>query len=287
MNNTARYLVFSKAWLIVSVFLMLTFSSFVNADHAVEPVSPSIINVCDDMSEWPPYTYWERVNGKVNKNKLTGAMIDLLDEISVLTGFKFHVEMRPWKRCLLEVDKFSTSKRFEMFINGTFNSDRAEKYFLTAPIYFNRPGVWYSKKRFPDGFTIKTFEQLKNYKLCGVQGYNYERYKILDPNQIDTGATTVDNALRKVEVGRCDLLLESAAIPYGFQAIGQNFIPEGVAYTPITESPETGFHVFIAKSSPRAYELLAKINQAIVILNSEGVIDDIMKSYLPTCGRHC
>ncbi|CAH0539520.1 substrate-binding periplasmic protein [Vibrio marisflavi] len=245
------------------------------------------VNVCDDIAEWPPYTYWERVDGQVNKQKLTGAMVDVLTAITKITDIEFDVSLYPWKRCLLEVDKFGSNHKFEMFMDGTFNKERAEKYYLTAPIYFNRAGVWYSTDRFPEGLSLQTFDDIKKYNLCGILGYNYDRYQILDPSNIDTRAVNLDQAMKKVSAGRCDLLLESAAIPYGFQAIGKSLIPDNVKYTPIADSPAAGFHIFIAKTSPRAYELVTKINQAVIILGANGTIEKIMRSYLPTCGRNC
>jgi ABC-type amino acid transport substrate-binding protein len=41
------------------------------------------------------------------------------------------------------------------------------------------------------------------------------------------------------------------------------------------------YHMFIAKTSPRAYELVAKINQALLILQHNGVSKRIFEKYLP------
>jgi len=259
----------------------------VGYSHTSSSKTVTKVNVCDDVAEWPPYTYWEREDGEVNKDKLTGAMIEVLYEIAEITDIVFDISMLPWKRCLLDVNEFSQKQKSEMFINGTFNVERAEKYYITAPIYFNKAGVWYSNKRFPNGFTIKSFDELNKYKLCGVLGYNYDRYKVADSSQVDTRATSLDQAMKKVSADRCNLLLESAAIPYGFQAIGKSVIPEDVKFAVIEDSPAAGFHIFIAKSSPRAFKLLTTINQAVIILGANGTIDKIMRSYLPTCGRYC
>lgn len=245
------------------------------------------VMVCDDIAEWPPYIFWERIDGKINKKKLKGASIEVLDEISKLTGLQFKVELYPWKRCLKEVKDFGTYKKFEMFMDGSYNEERAEKYYLTSPIYNTSAGYWYSRKKYPNGLTINTFAELKKYKLCGVRGNTYVSYGFPNNDDIDTGAATLEAALKKVAAGRCDLVLQAVVVPYGFKAIGKNIIPEGVVHQIITEAIPGGFYIFISKSSPRAYELLTRINQAVVILDARGVIDKIMNKYLPTCGRNC
>lgn len=41
------------------------------------------------------------------------------------------------------------------------------------------------------------------------------------------------------------------------------------------------FHVIVAKTSPRAEELLAQLNQAIIILQGNGKAEVLFKEYLP------
>ncbi|CAH0536034.1 substrate-binding periplasmic protein [Vibrio marisflavi] len=270
-------------------FLIIALLSFniLSAEVSASKNSTStdvIVKVCDDASEWPPYTFWQRENGQINKDKLSGASIEVLEEIANLTGIKFDVELTSWKRCLLEVKK---NGKFEVFMDGQFNEERAKDYFITSPVYFTSAGYWYSTDKYPDGLRIETFAELRNYNLCGVLGYNYKGYGFPNSEGIDTGAASLQKALEKVALGRCDLLLQSAPVPYGFSAIGENIIPEGVVPHKIIEASPGGYRIFVSKRSPRAYELLTKINQAVIILGSRGVIEDIMRKYLPSCGRNC
>ncbi len=265
----------------LTICFFFVFFVNISAIHA-DPV----VNICDDKTEWPPYLFMERVNGKPNKNKLQGAMIEILEKITEITGLEFKIELYPWKRCLFEVENFGKNKKYEVFINGSYNEERAQKYYLTAPVYMTSRGYWFSSKKFPDGPDIKCTADLKKYNVLGVLGYNYDEYGFPGNNGIDAGAKNLKAAFMKLNLGRGDILVQSAPVPYGHKAIGENIITENIVFKKLPDEKPGGFHIFISKSSPRAYELLTKINQAIVILGARGTIDEIIKKYIP-CGRNC
>lgn len=263
------------------IFTISLLSLIVLSDFAIaQPV-----NICDDETEWPPYTYYQRVKGQPDKSKLTGAVVELLDEVFKLIGMKHSITMLPWKRCLIEVKKFDKSQKYEMFINGSFSMERAEEYYLSTPIYETHQGVFYSKKKYPSGIPISKPSDISNFKICGVLGYNYEYlytdYGIAKGIKIDTGAKSIYIVMRKIEAGRCDILVNSIESIYGATAIGKYTIPSDIGTMPLPGIEPTTFHVFISKSSPRAYELLTKINQGILILQHSGISKRIFKKYLP------
>ena len=110
-------------------------------------------------------------------------------------------------------------------------------------------------------------------------GYNYDVYGFPDNKGLYTGFKTKKAALKGISVGRYDLFLGSGVTVYGFKALGEDIIPEGVLHEKIDAARNKPYHMFISKSSPRAYELLTKINQAIIILQARGVIDKICSKY--------
>lgn len=83
-----------------------------------------VVHVCDDGSEWPPYAFHEREDGEISKEKVRGAMIEILDEITAVTGLEFSVKLLPWKRCMQYV--YDNNKGYEVFL-------------LTAPSMRNGP----------------------------------------------------------------------------------------------------------------------------------------------------
>jgi len=243
------------------------------------------IKICDDEAEWSPFIYYERVDGKVDRSKLVGFVSELMEEVFKIVGMEHSIKLLPWKRCLLYVDTYGEGKKYEAFINGSFSMERADKYWVTAPLYEMRSGVFYSTKKYPSSPQITKPSDLANFKLCGVHGYNYEllynEYGVPKSKKIDTGALTTIAALQKISLGRCDLLESSIAVVYGGEAIGQYKIPSDIKSMPIPGGKRPTYHMYIAKTSPRAYELLTKINQALLILQNNGVSKKIYKKYIP------
>ena len=88
--------------------------------------------------------------------------------------------------------------------------------------------------------------------------------------------------LMKLASGRCDFYVGGLENTYGGEAVGQYKIPEDVVGIrfPVGDRKPT-FHIFIAKTSPRSFELYTKINQAILLLQYQGKANEIYKRYLP------
>jgi polar amino acid transport system substrate-binding protein len=248
-------------------------------------LSAQTVEICSDNSDWAPYSYYPRVNGKADKSRQIGITQDLLKEVFKIVGLKYSITPKPWKRCLREVHEFGRTKQFEAFIDGSFSEERVEKYHLSTTIYSTHPGVFYSTKTYPDGLPLKKPSDLNNFRICGVLGWNYEyfyqKYGVLRSKKIDQGAKTLEAALNKVAKGRCDVLENSIEPVYGGVAIGAITFPPGIKSMRLPGVDPLTFHVFIAKTSPRAYELLTKINQALLVIQHNGVSKSIIKKYLP------
>ena len=253
------------------VFIVLLWMTPV---HAKSPVPICI----GSGSEWAPYTHYTRVNGKIDKTKLTGAAFDLIHEAFGLMKMTYEVKIMSWKRVQKEVAEYGTHGRCEMSWDASYKPERAEKFYYTAPLYRTHLGVFYSRKRFQNGLYLQSLDDLNRYQLCGVLGYNYSKFKL--KTNIDTGSKTVEKALQKVKRGRCELFLSSIEPVYGGVFIGAHVIPEGIESFPIPGLEKT-FYAFVSKTSPRAEHLLTQLNQAIIILQGSGRAETIFKVYLP------
>jgi len=254
---------------IITVLSMFVFSSIATA----QPV-----NICDDAAEWPPYAYWPRVNGKPDKSRVTGAAVDLMKEVFKIVGLEHSVKLYSWKRCLHEVNIFGKNKKFEIFMDAGFSSERVDKYWITAPIYETHKGIFYAPSKYPNGPDVKGLADLKKFKICAVHGNTYSAYK-LTSKDMDMGAKTMKDALKKVLKGRCDISIDSIEPVMGFTALGTPTIPKGIVTKTIPGTKGTSFHVYIAKTSPRGLELSAKINRALMILQHNGVSKKIFDKY--------
>ncbi len=265
--------------------MLITISTFFFIFCAMNQAIAEPVNICSDHEDWAPFTYFPRVNGVADKSRQIGITQDLLKEIFKIVGLKYSVTKQPWKRCIMEVDNFGKNQKFEMFIDGTFNMERMEKYYLSMPIYSTHQALFYSKKKFPDGLPLKKLSDLNKFTFCGVLGYNYEEYYsdygLLRSKKIDQGAKSLPMALNKIDAGRCDVLGNGVEIVYGGVAVGAYTLPPSIRSMKLPGVEPTTFHIFIAKTSPRAHELLTKINQAILVIQHNGVSKKIFKKYLP------
>ncbi len=262
----------------LTVLLFLSLLLITNTINAKE------VKICDDISEWPPYSYYERTNGVINKTKLTGAVTQLLEEIFKIADLDYSVSMIPWKRCTTSVDNFDRVKKYEMFINGSYSQDRAEKYLISKTIYSTHHGVFYSTKKYPKGLPFYKQSDINKFKLCSVNGYDiskyYDVYGLKKGTKVDQGSPTLYSVLQKISIGRCDILINSKEPLYGAVLINKYKLPKYIKSINIPNAKPVNFHIFIAKKSPRANELLKKINEAILILQNNGVSNDIFNKYL-------
>lgn len=244
------------------------------------------VKICDDSREWPPYSYFPRTDGKIDRSQLTGAMIELTQRIFAHIQIDHTITAMPWKRCLYEVAHFKKFGDYEVAIEGTLSEERLQQYYASTYVYTTTGGYWYSTRQYPKGPHIQTPADLKRYALCGIQGHNYAGYGIT-PDLIRNRPSTYQSALDMVSKGRCDLFLSNLPIPLGKAKLGELTIPRGVVGKKVPHLSSGTFHILVAQGSPRAYELSTKINQAIHLLNLSGVTDEIFDKYLPACGRHC
>lgn len=244
------------------------------------------VKICDDNSEWPPYSYFARAEGKADMRQLTGAMIELIGNIFRHLEIDYTITAMPWKRCLYEVANFSHHQTYEIAIEGTLSEERLNQYYVTTYVYTTTGGYWYSKMKYPQGPSIKSPQDLKNHNLCGIFGYNYAGYGV-SADLISSRPKSYQAAFDMMSLGRCDLFLSNIPTVLGKVTLGELTLPEAVVGEKVPGVKSGTFHIFIAKTSPRAQALLANINQALHVLSFRGVTDAIFNKYLPTCGRHC
>jgi len=238
------------------------------------------LKICDDQAEWPPYTYYPRDNGVANKSQLTGATKDLIDRIFEGSNINYSIVLLPWKRCLNEVIEGQT---YEIFADASSNEERLKAYHRSRPTYKTIEGLFFSKKRFPNGLNLSSAADVNQYKLCGIMGYNYASFFDLGVKKdVDLGVNHASKALQKLEKGRCEVFLSTIEPIFGAVAINQFSLGSDIDHISLPGAKGTRFYFWISKNSPRADELLGIINNAIDKLYSNGEADAIFKKYLPS-----
>ena len=86
---------------------LLALSVAINVHANEQPVQ-----IClGDSNEWPPYTYWQRTDGEVDRSRLTGSASTLVLEILQRLQLPYEVHYMPWARVQQELADFAEKGR--------------------------------------------------------------------------------------------------------------------------------------------------------------------------------
>lgn len=232
------------------------------------------VNICDDGAEWPPYSYYERVNGKPTE-AVIGFSVDVVRTIFDERGIPWQLSLIPWKRCMHEV---ATGKRYHMLLSAGRNPQRDRTYLVSESYYQMHASYLYSTTHHPRGLAIAGRDDLRKYRVCGIQGYNYIVFG-LSGNEIDTGTADYDTLIKKLLNGRCDLSVDRLEILMGFKAIGKNFITQpGLAYGIIPGEPAEPFHMMFTRND-FGHRLKRIMDEGIEKLRASGGLNTIQRKY--------
>ncbi len=274
-NTTGRHWIHLLVALLASSLFYLPVSH-AGSDHLTQNAP---ISVCDDENLWPPYAF-------LQDDTLTGAMIELTDALFKEADLPYNIHLAPWKRCLYQVEHFEGEPAFEVFINGSYSAERAEKFLVSSPVYTTGNAYFYSQELFDSAPHINTLSDLSDFTVCGVHGYNYDMYRI-KPSQLSVVANDLHSAFRLLKSGRCEVVLNAYSVPFGSLFTDNPMIDDTIRANIFDELPAQSFHIFVSKKTPRAQFLLDKINAAITTLKQNGTTDRIFRKYLPDCAADC
>lgn len=239
-----------------------------------------IIHICDDGGEWPPYTYYKRVQEKPTEETI-GFSVDVIREIFSKHGIDFTLELLPWKRCQSEVLR---GTNYHMFLSGSKNPTREKNYHLSEPYYSATPYYFWSNKHHPEGLDINAPTDLANYQLGGVRGYGYSLLKELnvDLSAMDDGANDIRALIIKLHRGRIDVFQEEWEILVGMSAIGvYDFTNDAdLGRSPLPGADETPFYMMFTKQQPLGLALKTLIDRELILMKQSGRLETMFKKYL-------
>lgn len=240
------------------------------ADKLPAPLS---IAICDDGNEWPPYSYFTRVNGKKTE-QLAGYAVDVIREIFDRHHVQYSIELIPWARCQAVAE---LGKDYGMVLNMSHSRSRASQFYLSRPYYLTTTFYFYSRKNHPDGLAISSAADLRKYRMCGVQGYNYEGLGV-DERKIDQGAKDFVALISKIKLGRCVLFLEKGEVMAGFAAIGKDYLAgQEIAKVPLPGVKPVPFHFGVSKRHPHGQQVRALIDADLRRMEASGRLDELLK----------
>lgn len=235
--------------------------------------APLHISICDDENEWPPYSYFQRVDGK-KTDILTGYAVAVIGAIFTNRQIGHKIDMIPWPRCLAVV---TIGKQYAMVLNMSHNAERAKNFLFSRPYYATTAYYYYSKRNNPKGLQIFGPADIRKYRVCGVQGYNYEGYG-MKPGEVDQGAKGFSALISKVQLGRCGVFLEKDEVMTAYAAIGKNYLADpDIGKAPIPGMKPNLFYFAISKRFERAEELRAIIDEELLHMEASGKLGDMWK----------
>ena len=258
MSNRIKLILF-----VLGITLLLPVQGFASAP----------VKLCGEP--WAPFLYESAGNGQENKD-IIGLHLKNFPLLEKVTGLKFNFSLLPWKRCLYYVDNYSKPGDFEIAMDASFSTERAEKYHYVGPMYATGTAVWYSRNRFPDGPIAKKtgrviawINEMQHYRICGNLGWNYEMYYVEHgiprSNEIIRSPGGLPGIFSMLSKGRCDLIETHPSIVIGAMVTGKLDMPKDIACSKMNEEPEK-FYMMVAKKSPRAEELVARLSTGLIYL---------------------
>ncbi|AZV46670.1 hypothetical protein C3L23_05085 [Nautilia sp. PV-1] len=243
-----------------------------------------VIHICDDGAEWPPFVFYKRVDGRVDKSKIVGALVDMYNVMFKDLNMTYKLDLVPWKRCTYLVSHYARAKKYIIF-PGLYSEKRAKVLYITKPIYTTHQVIWYSKKRFTKKEILnKVKNDINSLRICDVNGYNTAFYYTvfnLDKNKtINQEATSQCAVLKKISADRCDIMVASKEAVLGYEMIGKCKIPKDISYVAYPKLKVSKFRLFISKQYPKAKELLKELNSEIEKLDKSGLRKKILQKWL-------
>jgi len=241
---------------------------------AAEP-NPSLLSVCDDISEYPPYTYFDRVNGKPTE-KVVGFTVDLLKTIFKNDTLVF--ELVPWNRCM---QLAKSGDHYQIVLGAEKTPEREIDFYFTEPFLFLQSDYYYSRNKFPNGMNIKTLADLQRYQVCGLFGYNYQRYGLSGSKILTT--YKFQQLIPLIMHDNCDLFIEQRQVVEGHRKIDEQLRKliddPNLTHQRIPGIADIPYYLIVPRLAPNAQEIIDRLNSGLHEATKNGAKSDLMKKY--------
>lgn len=235
------------------------------------------VQIClGDSNEWPPYTYWQRVDGEVDRNRLTGSASTLVLTALQRQGLTYDVHYMPWTRVQQELADFAERGRCELTWDASYNAERAAYAHYSAQLYETRLGLFYSAQRFADVPLPALLQNLQPYRVCGVIGYNYQPFGVGEPIK---RFPSVQQNLDMLQRQRCDFFPSEIEPLYGGLALGIYQGHEQLRHVPLVATK--AFFLLVSKGSPRGESLVREFDRQLEQLQASGEAQQIFQRFTP------
>ena len=212
---------------------------------------------------WPPY-----VEGVLGNDAVSGIAVKIVHKIfSQIDDTSARFPLIPWQRALQEVEQ-----GYHDGIAILLKTPEREAYMrFSVPFIVGSNLVWSAGNGSGEVFEWDQIEDFYNKRVGIIQGYSYgETFEqAFESGAISTVKTpTVEHMFAMLANGRIDIALANNAVG---AALVSKFPEAGIAAASKPTESDI-FYLAISKKSS-AVELIPKINQIIMALQSDGFID--------------
>jgi len=202
------------------------------------------------------------------KGFLTEIITAVLEEMGNQPEYQFV----PWKRCESMLQRGQAWAAFPY----VYTEERAKKFDFSTPISKSMSQfVYYGGKM--KGVTWDQFEDLKSYKIGGVQGNFY--IELFKKHGISLDLTTKEQyAIKKLIKGKIDLLPMNVIV--GWDLIKKEYPYNVHKFGTLPKPIRIGYdHLIVSKSYPNTKAILTKFNTAFEVVTTKPIYHEILKKY--------
>jgi len=234
------------------------------------------VRLCDDVNEWPPYTFQRRVNGD-RRGELTGYTVELLRLIAQRRGFELRIEMLPWKRCVEAV------RHGEIlgFLNAIVTAERKVDFLISEPLYETRLLALWSRQQHPQGLRLTSQSDLAALRIGGVHGYSYSQLAEAEQARLQR-APHYESLVQMLHRGRIDVALVNEGVMLGHAALGSPAFAASAALgqTVLQDRLPSRFHLMFTRARPEGARLQALVNEELEALQRSGELARLRAQFL-------
>ena len=151
-------------------------------------------------------------------------------------------------------------------------------YQFSEAIVNSEDKLFFNKKlKKKSDFSVKSYDDLKKYKMGGVGGYYYLEIFKKHNIKFDYSDSLV-SAYKKLSLGRIELIPENYFV--GKSSIKEHFKGEEDSFGTLDFLfKKTKYHLLASKTYKNADKILKNFNNSLKILKENGTIDSIIKKH--------
>lgn len=249
--------------------MLVVLSALLSGEAFAEAWKHGKVRVCAEDAGWPPFS----IPPKSSEEAFQGFNASVLAAIFERHGIPFEVDIRPWKRCLMD----GMNGDIHIVLDAAKNAERERDYLLTEPIYELTPAFFFPAQNAAQYPSPVHAQVLQDRMVCGQNGYTYSNFGF-DNARIQQTSPDLPKILELVDLARCDIgLARLEVLQAELKAVAR---PDRFAYQRLQNASSEPFYWMLNRHAPFAVELKRLIDTEMARLKATGESGRMLKAYL-------